>query len=69
MDGPSKLPDILDYYDVLGVKERASYATIERCYKRLQAAYHPDSRRAGATPSTEHFQNVSTLIRQLMTFR
>ena len=69
MNGPPNPPEQLDYYGILGVNERASYATIERCYKRLQAAYHPDSRRAGATPSTEHFQNVSTLIRQLMTFR
>ncbi|KAI4922871.1 hypothetical protein J4E90_001306 [Alternaria incomplexa] len=58
MDGPPKLPDILDYYDVLGVNERASYATIERCFKRLQQSHHPDSRRAGAHPSTVIFQNV-----------
>ncbi|KAI4681206.1 uncharacterized protein J4E88_005713 [Alternaria novae-zelandiae] len=58
MNGPPNPPEQLDYYEILGVNERASYATIERCHKRLQAAYHPDSRRVGATPNTEQFQNV-----------
>ncbi|KAI4618139.1 uncharacterized protein J4E87_008149 [Alternaria ethzedia] len=58
MNGPPNPPEQLDYYEILGVNERASYATIERCHKRLQASYHPDSRRVGAAPSTEHFQNA-----------
>ncbi|KAI4928048.1 uncharacterized protein J4E92_005530 [Alternaria infectoria] len=58
MNAPPIPPEQLDCYEILGVNERAVYATIERCYKRLQAAFHPDSRRVGATPSTEHSQNI-----------
>ncbi|KAH6872190.1 hypothetical protein BKA58DRAFT_400454 [Alternaria rosae] len=58
MNGPPNPQEQLDYYEILRVNERASRATIERCYKRLQHAYHPDSRRVGATPSTEHFQSI-----------
>ncbi|KAI4942540.1 hypothetical protein J4E91_009933 [Alternaria rosae] len=58
MNGPPNPPEQHDYYEILGVNERASHATIERCYKRLRHAYHPDSRRVGATPSTEHFQSI-----------
>ncbi|KAI4711629.1 hypothetical protein J4E89_003070 [Alternaria sp. Ai002NY15] len=58
MNGPPNPPEQLDYYEILGVNERASYATIQRCHKQLQALYHPDSGRVGATPNTEHFQNI-----------
>jgi preprotein translocase subunit Sec63 len=60
MKGPPKPPDLLDCYEVLGLNEHASSLDIEKAYKRCRLAYHPDSKRAGAQPSTELFQNVST---------
>ena len=60
MKGPPKPPDLLDCYEVLGLNEQASSSDIEKAYRRCRLVYHPDSKLAGAQPSTELFQNVST---------
>jgi len=51
-----------NYYDILGVSPDASKADIERAYKRLSKAYHPD---AGAT-NDRMFKKIHEIYKTLM---
>jgi len=51
-----------NYYDILGVSPDASKAEIERAYKRLSKAYHPD---AGAT-NDHMFKKIHDIYKLLM---
>ena len=51
-----------NYYEILGVVPDASKAEIERAYKRLSKAYHPD---AGAT-NDHMFKKIHDIYKVLM---
>jgi molecular chaperone DnaJ len=52
------MPAVKDYYQVLGVTERASTDDIKKAYRRLAKKYHPDANPSD-TSAAERFKEIS----------
>ena len=51
------MPELKDYYKILGVGESASTAEIKKAYRKLAQQYHPD-RNPGDKTSEERFKEI-----------
>lgn len=51
------MPDVKDYYKVLGVSERASAEEIKKVYRKLAREHHPD-RNPGKPQAEERFKEI-----------
>lgn len=54
---PEGMPELKDYYKILGVGESASTAEIKKAYRKLAQQYHPD-RNPGDKSAEERFKQV-----------
>jgi hypothetical protein len=59
MDPEPAPPEVSDWYAVLGLRQRATNAEVQRTYKTLMRKYHPDSKLPDAEPDAEMFKAMS----------
>ncbi len=58
------MPTVKDYYDILGVNEKATAAEIKKAYRKLAREYHPDKNpdKAGAEEKFKEIQEANSVL-------